>query len=82
MKFHRFQILSCLCPSVILLERLDALRGSLGSLEIGADVGIGTGGTDEAGMGLGVELVTEGCLSFEVNRCKLCTSHFWDAYNL
>jgi len=58
-----------------LLERLDALRGSLGSLEIGADVGIGAGGTDEAGMGVGVgvELVTEVCLSLEVNGCN---SHF------
>ena len=73
-KFVCFQILSCLCPSVILLDRLDALRGSLGSLEIGADVGIGAG-TDEAGMGVGVgvELVTEVCLSLEVNGCN---SHF------
>lgn len=71
-KFLCFQILSCLCPSVILLDRLDALRGSLGSLEIGADVGIGAG-ADEAGMGVGVELVTEVCLSLEVNGCN---SHF------
>ena len=53
-----------------MLDRLDALRGSLGSLEISADVGIGAGGTDEAGMGIGVELVTKVCLSLEVNGCN------------
>ena len=55
--------------------------GSLGSLEIGADVGIGTGGTDEAGMGLGVELVTEVCLSEKSMDASYAPPLFGDAFD-